>query len=109
MGMQNDGPTALANSHTGSGWLQLQAQLNLGPKSAAMLLQAGITSRQQLVEMGSVAAYALVKQHNPRASLNLLWALEGAISNMHWQHVAQQHRTSLLLALESHTAMRASR
>jgi DNA transformation protein len=34
------------------------------------------------------------------ASLNLLWALEGALSNIPWQVVAREHRTSLLLALE---------
>jgi DNA transformation protein len=33
-------------------------------------------------------------------SLNLLWALEGALSGEHWQVVAKEHRTSLLLALE---------
>ncbi|WP_264362066.1 TfoX/Sxy family protein [Ramlibacter tataouinensis] len=35
-------------------------------------------------------------------SLNLLWALEGAITGERWQEVARRHRTSLLLALEDH-------
>jgi DNA transformation protein len=30
----------------------------------------------------------------------LLWALEGALSGEHWQQVAREHRTSLLLAVE---------
>jgi len=62
---------------------------------------AGITSLEQLIRLGSVAAYVQVKRVEPKASLNLLWALEGAISGLHWQIVAKEHRTSLLLALES--------
>jgi DNA transformation protein len=48
-----------------------------------------------------VAAYAQVKRTQPNASLNLLWALEGALTDTRWQDVARLHRTSLLLALES--------
>jgi hypothetical protein len=33
-------------------------------------------------------------------SAALLWAMGGALSGLHWQHVAREHRTSLLLALE---------
>lgn len=75
---------------------------NLGPKSAQFLHHAGITSQEQLEQLGSVKAYLMVKQVEPSASLNLLWALEGAISGLHWREVAREHRTSLLLALETH-------
>jgi DNA transformation protein and related proteins len=72
----------------------------LGPKSQAMLAAAGITSLQQLQTLGSVRAFAKVRASGTNASLNLLWALEGALSNQPWQQVAREHRTSLLLALE---------
>ncbi len=87
----------------------LSAVPNLGPKSAAMLEAAGITSLEQLRTLGAVAAYARVKAAHARASLNLLWALEGAISGEPWQRVAREHRTSLLLALDDHLAREASR
>ena len=80
----------------------LSAALNLGPKSEAMLVAAGITSLEQLKALGSVAAYARVKATGANASLNLLWALEGALTGLPWQQVARDHRTSLLLALEEH-------
>lgn len=73
---------------------------NLGPKSQAMLVAAGIHTLADLHRLGSVAAYLQVKRQGGGASLNLLWALEGAISGLHWQEVAREHRTSLLLALE---------
>ncbi|TXT40307.1 MAG: DNA transformation protein [Comamonadaceae bacterium] len=73
---------------------------NLGPKSQQMLKAAGIGKVAQLRKLGAVAAYAQVKRVTPAASLNLLWALEGALTNLPWQVVAREHRTSLLLALE---------
>ncbi len=75
---------------------------NLGPKSQAMLAAAGITSLAQLRRLGAVAAYSRVRRSSAKASLNLLWALEGALTGLPWQQVAREHRTSLLLALETH-------
>jgi DNA transformation protein len=75
---------------------------NLGPKSQEMLARAGITSIERLRELGAVAAYSMVKRADGRASLNLLWALEGALTGESWQVVAKRHRTSLLLALEAY-------
>jgi DNA transformation protein len=73
---------------------------NLGPKSQEMLSRSGIHSEAQLRKLGAVAAYVQVLQTQPKASLNLLWALEGALTGLPWQEVARHHRTSLLLALE---------
>ena len=67
-----------------------------------MLRVAGVTTLEQLRELGSVAAYVRTKRAGQRVSLNLLWALEGAICGLPWQVVAREHRTSLLLALESY-------
>ena len=75
---------------------------NLGPKSNAMLQRAGIHTLAQLRSLGAVAAYSQVKRSGANASLNLLWALEGALTGLPWKVVAKEHRTSLLLALEQH-------
>ena len=66
-----------------------------------MLHAAGIHSLDELRQLGSVTAYVRVKRNQTTASLNLLWALEAALTGQHWQAVAREHRTSLLLALES--------
>jgi DNA transformation protein len=81
---------------------ELAALRNLGPKSQAMLAAAGITTSDELRRLGSVAAYARVMATRANASLNLLWAIEGALCGRPWQVVAKEHRTSLLLALDSH-------
>ena len=73
---------------------------SLGPKSQEMLARAGVTTVEQLRQIGSVSAYVMAKRANPNVSLNLLWGLESALSGEPWQEVARRHRTSLLLALE---------
>ena len=72
----------------------------LGPKSIAMLKTAGIATAEELRALGSIQAYCRVKAAGCKPSLNLLWALEGAISGMDWRDVAKEYRTSLLCALE---------
>lgn len=75
---------------------------SLGPKSQEMLARAGIRTVDKLRELGSVAAFAKAKAADPRVSLNLLWALESALTGEPWQEVARRHRASLLLALEEY-------
>lgn len=73
----------------------------LGPKSLNMLAAAGIRSRADLEQLGSVQAYLRVKAAGENASLNLLWALEGALTGEDWRVVAREERTRLLLALDA--------
>ncbi len=73
---------------------------SLGPKSQEMLARAGISTVSQLRKLGAVAAFAQTRRHTANASLNLLWALESALTGQRWQDVAREHRASLLLALE---------
>lgn len=80
--------------------MRIQELQGLGPASAAMLAQAGIHTEQDLRRAGSVQAFLAVKRANLPVSLNLLWALEGALTGQRWQDVAREHRTSLLLALD---------
>jgi len=55
---------------------------NLGAKSRYWLAEVGITSAAQLRKVGAPAAYGLVKYHfGAGPSLNLLYALEGALTN----------------------------
>ena len=74
---------------------------NLGPVSEKMLFQAGIETEAQLKEMGSVAAYcAVVRCAMSKPSLNLLWAIEGALTERDWKEIAHSERTSLLIAVD---------
>lgn len=81
--------------------MQISDLKGLGPKSQEMLARAGIRSVSQLREMGAIEAFVRTKRANPNVSLNLLWAIESALTGEPWQSVAQHHRASLLLALET--------
>ena len=67
-----------------------------------MLETAGIKSESQLRAMGSVAAYVAVKNAGCTPSLNLLWALEGALTDRDWKEVSRVDRTSLLIQLDDY-------
>ncbi len=58
---------------------------NLGPKSSQWLRQVGIASIAELERLGPVLAYRLVKQRQPRTSLNLLWALAAGLEGEDWR------------------------
>lgn len=73
---------------------------SLGPKSQEMLARAGIRTVAQLRVLGSAEAYVRAKQANSGVSLNLLWALESALTGEPWQQVAKLHRDRLLRAIE---------
>ncbi len=73
----------------------------LGPKSLAMLAAAGIHGRADLERIGSVRAYLRVKAAGQNASLNLLWAMEGALTGEDWRVVAREERSRLLLELDA--------
>lgn len=73
---------------------------NLGPRSAEMLAAAGIKDLATLRRLGAVRAYLAVKQAGKPVSLNLLWAIEGALLGVHWQEVARERRMHLLMQLD---------
>lgn len=79
----------------------LAALRGLGPASAAALAAVGIGTAAQLRDADPFELYALLKRRDPRTSLNLLYALIGAIEDRDWREVARRERTSILLRLEA--------
>ncbi len=60
----------------------------LGPKSAAWLVEVGISSASELRSVGAVAAWRRLRQWNPRlVTVNALYALHSAVEGIRWQAV----------------------
>lgn len=78
---------------------------NVGPKSAAWLRQVGIRTQSDLEALGAVASFIKVKRAGFRPSLNLLYALEGALLGCHWQQVPEARRSELLIAADAASAL----
>lgn len=73
---------------------------NLRLANERMLKKAGITSVDELFEAGALNAYkALQETHQDTVSIELLWALEGAVSGQHWSVITQQRRSELMSEL----------
>ncbi len=74
---------------------------NIGPKSSAWLRQVGVHTREELAELGPVETFMLVKRAGFRPTLNLLYSIEGALQDCHWQDVSEQRRIELVAAAEA--------
>jgi TfoX/Sxy family transcriptional regulator of competence genes len=78
---------------------------NIGPKSAAWLRQVGLRTREDIATAGAVEAFMRVKRAGFRPSLNLLYALEGALADCHWQEVPEARRQLLVAEYEAAAAL----
>ena len=74
---------------------------NIGPKSAAWLRQVGLHTPEDLAEAGPLEAFMRVKRAGFKPSLNLLYALEGALQDCHWQEVPDERRLELVEQAEA--------
>lgn len=73
----------------------IESLMNLGPKSGAWLRAVGIASIDDLRSIGPIDAYCLVKQNYPRASLNLLWAMDAGLRNKDWRSLTNHRKEQL--------------
>ena len=78
---------------------------NIGPKSAAWLRQVGLRTQEEIAAAGAVDAFMRVKRAGFRPSLNLLYALEGALADCHWQEVPEARRQALVAEYEAAAAL----
>ena len=74
---------------------------NVGPKSAAWLRQVGVRTNEDLARVGPVDAFLKVKRAGFRPSLNLLYAMAGALADCHWAELPEDRKQELLRALEA--------
>ena len=77
---------------------------NIGPKGMAWLRQTGVRTLEDLRAVGALAAYVRVRRAGFKPSLNLLYALEGAILDCHWQSIPDTRRAELIAQAEVEVA-----
>ena len=75
---------------------------NLGPKSARLLKEAGITTIEELQEIGSLAAYQRLRfMFGKQVGLNFLWAMEAGLTDRHWKDITADEKARLKAGLEN--------
>ncbi len=78
--------------------------LNIGARSGAWLRQVGLRTYEDLAAIGPLEAYVRVKRAGFKPSLNLLYALEGALTGCHWQQVDINRRAELAALAQAEVA-----
>jgi DNA-3-methyladenine glycosylase I len=68
---------------------------NLGPQSRRWLVAIGVRTPRELQRLGSIDAYRLLKGHGYPASLNLVYAIEGALRGMDWNRLPAKLKAEL--------------
>lgn len=84
---------------------------NLGPRSERLLAEIGIRTPEELRRKGALEAYLELRRRGSSRSLNLLWALVGAIEpwpeGRDWRDVAaSEARLPMMLAVDAHDSAR---
>lgn len=69
--------------------------LNLGPVSSAQLRQVGVVRRADLERIGAILVYRMLKHRFPGVSVNMLYALHGAVTDVRWNELSPEVRRSL--------------
>lgn len=69
---------------------------NLGTASINILHAVGINSYEDLKNVGSVETYLRIKKRNIHVSKVMLYALEGALMDVHWNKLTPQLKETLL-------------
>jgi DNA transformation protein and related proteins len=72
----------------------------LGPASAKMIAQAGVTTSVALKKADLYQLYARIKQQQPKVSINLLYAMIGAVEDEDWRAIAKERRSEVLIRLD---------
>jgi DNA transformation protein len=72
----------------------------LGPKSSEALRAIGVETVEQLRASDPFDLYSQLKARDPNTSLNFLYAIIGAIEDVHWLEIKRTRRTEILLRLD---------
>lgn len=75
---------------------------NLGKTSVQWLRAVGIHDAAELRRRGPVAAYCAVRARGFRASRTLLFAIAGALQDIHWSQLDPDYKQQLLQELAEH-------
>jgi len=74
---------------------------NLGKASELWLNEIGVYTKADLKKLGALKAYVLICAGGNRPSLNLLWAMEGALRDLHWTEISESTKKKLKAKLPS--------
>jgi DNA transformation protein and related proteins len=79
---------------------------NLGPKSAAVLARVGLKKKADLLRVGGVGAYQLLKEKRISVSKNMAYAIEGALMDVDWRALPLEFKLDINNRIAAYEAKR---
>ncbi len=74
---------------------RLEIHPNIGKELERQLNEVGITTFEQLSDIGSKEAWLRIKSVDDSACINRLYALEGAIQGIRWHNLTEDIKAEL--------------
>jgi DNA transformation protein and related proteins len=94
---------------TAQGEPALSELCGLGPASVAMLASVKIRSAKALCQADLYVVYAKIKSLHLKTSINLLYAMMGAVEDIDWRVIARERRSEVLMQLDDRGLLTASK
>ncbi|MBS1904321.1 MAG: TfoX/Sxy family protein [Bacteroidetes bacterium] len=69
--------------------------LNIGPKSAQWLREVGVYTTADIERIGVLDVFRLLVERGINPAVVMLYALEGAITNTHWNEIGDERKAAL--------------
>ena len=83
--------------------MKLRDLKGLGPASEKMLQSIAINTAEDLKKMGAIRAFIkLKKELQKKPSLNMLYAMVGALEGKHWVDIAKKEKGRLIMELDGY-------
>ena len=80
--------------------MKLRDLKGFGPKSEEILAKVDINSVEEFMKADPYELYKRLKEEVKGTGLNSIYAIIGAREDMHWQAVAKERKTEILLRLD---------
>ena len=80
--------------------LGLSGLKNIGRVTERWLNGIGVFSEIDLRRLGAVKAYRMIRAMEPGATVNLLFALQGALMGVHWNRLSPPIRDLMVREVE---------
>jgi DNA transformation protein and related proteins len=74
----------------------VSALRNLGPRSTEMLAAIGVRTRDELARLGALGACERLMAAGHPVSLNMAYAIEGALMDCDWRQIPHAFRVHLV-------------
>ena len=87
---------------------QIEVLRSIGPRTAALLREAGIVTVSRFQELGPIVTFRLLREVDQSVGLPVLWRLESAFTNTPIREITDQPRAELLRMIGGHPSASSS-